>query len=553
MRQYDQRFSVVGVVLLVTLLGMSSPAQAFGPIATRADCGPNDRQEGGLQGQTTLAERFAPGEFRAYNCNLELVGQTVGEGVSPGFAITDKCAYVAQWRVSPPLTSALENPGLMVIDVSDPNNPKVTKYLQTPGMLRPSESLIVNLKRKLLIGQNLDTSSAYGNSLDVYDISDCLNPVLKFSGIIPGYIFHGGDFNADGTLLWGATGPVTRQKDPDIGDTLTALDISDPSRPKVVAKWRTDDPENLVRFHGVSVSDDGNTLYFTIGEHLYTRVNGKVVPSPNQGIGILDVSDVQARKSNPQITMIGKPYYWDDILHNQYVHPFEIDGHRYLWENRLDGVISNEAQIHTGDSGIRVGKSFRRPTESPEMACSAGKPAWGYVSIIDIENPATPKRVSALKLEVQDAKNCLATAYDPVYGHGYSPLNCNVDNYQDARMIVCSFAEGGVRVFDIRDVMHPKEIAYYKPAAVGDAPRPGSPYQTFRDISGSRSGALKFHSADGVSDTAFARDGKEIWITSFDGGFHVLRFSDRFMTKEKGLFARTDTCDGGLRTPHGCP
>ncbi|MBL8266410.1 MAG: hypothetical protein JNL55_08515, partial [Steroidobacter sp.] len=154
---------------------------------------------------------------------------------------------------------------------------------------------------------------------------------------------------------------------------------------------------------------------------------------------------------------------------------------------------------------------------------------------------------------VHEPKNCLATAHDPVFGHGYSPLYCEPDNYQDAKKMVCGFAEGGVRVFDVRDVKKPREIAYYKPPAVGNAPRAASPYQTFRDVPGITSRATKFHTADGVIYPGFARGGKEIWFTSFDNGFQVLRFSAALLAKEKELFAEPETCYGGLRPKHGCP
>lgn len=539
--------------LLVGLsLGRPAPALAFGPVATRATCGPADRTESGLQGQTTFVERFAPGERRAFNCNLELVGQYLGQGTGPGFAITDKCAYMTQWQVPPPLVSGLADPGTVVIDASDPAHPRPVAHIKTPGLMQPAESLILDLPRKLLIGQNLNKSAEYGPTLEIYDVSDCLHPALKFSGIIPGYIFHGGDFSPDGTILWGTTGPILRSEYPDMGDTISALDITDPSHPKVIARWRTTDPR-LVRFHGAAVSDDGNTLYFTIGYHTYAKVGGKVVASPGQGIGVLDVSEVQARKPNPRITLIGEPLFWSDIVHNQFIHPFAVKGHRYLWENRLDGVISNPAQIHVGDSGLSLGNAFKRPEASAEAACRQGKPAWGYVSIIDIQNPTHLRRVSAIKLQVQDARYCLATAYDPVFSHGYSPINCSVDDSQDARKMVCAVGESGVRVFDIRDIQHPREIAYYKPPAVGSAPRAASPYQTFRYPSGTTAVAKAFHSADAVADVAFAKGGREIWFTSFDNGFQVIRFSDALLKKERAVFSGMETCYGGLRPLHGCP
>jgi hypothetical protein len=102
-------------------------------------------------------------------------------------------------------------------------------------------------------------------------------------------------------------------------------------------------------------------------------------------------------------------------------------------------------------------------------------------------------------------------------------------------------------------VKHPREIGYYKPPAVGSAPRAASPYQTFRDVSQTTSKATRFHSGDAIAHVNFADGGKQVWFTSFDGGFQVVRFSDAFLSKEKALFADRKTCFNGLRPPHGCP
>src|SRR6266851_4410796 len=57
-----------------------------------AQCGPGERPETGLQGQTTLAERFSGDSTRAYNCNVELVGQFEGEGAGWDLGKFDVCA-----------------------------------------------------------------------------------------------------------------------------------------------------------------------------------------------------------------------------------------------------------------------------------------------------------------------------------------------------------------------------------------------------------------------------------------------------------------------------
>src|SRR4051794_17011200 len=75
-----------------------APAHAATPytgIMPRADCGPGDRIETGLQGQTTVAERQSGDSKTAYNCNLQLVGQAPGEGAEYQMTWSDNCAYYA--------------------------------------------------------------------------------------------------------------------------------------------------------------------------------------------------------------------------------------------------------------------------------------------------------------------------------------------------------------------------------------------------------------------------------------------------------------------------
>ena|SRR5215813_11190856 len=53
-----------------------------GPVP-KANCGRGDHTESGLQGKTTQEERFSGDSERAYNCNLELVGEYVPRGTVP--------------------------------------------------------------------------------------------------------------------------------------------------------------------------------------------------------------------------------------------------------------------------------------------------------------------------------------------------------------------------------------------------------------------------------------------------------------------------------------
>src|SRR5215469_3744924 len=73
--------AVATVGVLNPLVGTSIAfADSFPASVPKASCGPGDHTESGLQGETTVEERFSGDSERAFNCNLELVGRYRGEG-----------------------------------------------------------------------------------------------------------------------------------------------------------------------------------------------------------------------------------------------------------------------------------------------------------------------------------------------------------------------------------------------------------------------------------------------------------------------------------------
>src|SRR5689334_22320040 len=96
----------------------------------KATCGPTDHTESGLQGETTQQERFSGDSQRAYNCNLELVGQEPqdqfeGAYSQDGPAYDGNCAYYGTDNIN----ALQHHQGVTVIDASDPTHPIVTAYL----------------------------------------------------------------------------------------------------------------------------------------------------------------------------------------------------------------------------------------------------------------------------------------------------------------------------------------------------------------------------------------------------------------------------------------
>jgi len=93
-------------------------------------------------------------------------------------------------------------------------------------------------------------------------------------------------------------------------------------------------------------------------------------------------------------------------------------------------------------------------------------------------------------------------------------------------MLACTYQQAGLRVFDIRDPFHPKEIAYYKPPARGTAFLPGS------RLWGPGIDRTTEHTASRVRfrkqllGEQGEKDRGEIWFTGADNAFQIVRFTN---------------------------
>lgn len=482
----------VTLPLLLAISGQASagppprPVPWTGPVP-KAQCGPNDRTETGLQGQTTLAERQSGASQQAYNCNLELVGQFTGEGAEWQHAWFDQCAYYDTNN-----TPQQVHPGTVVVDVSDPQHPTATAYLDDPAFAEPWESLKVNKERKLLGGVQADDGAGLQPGFALYDVSsDCRQPRLLSSVLLApsGPRGHAGDFAPDGMTYYGTSTN---------GTSLYPIDISDPTNPQLITNWIP--PGGVGAPHDLSVSQDGTRIY--------VAQRGNNFPFKN-GLTIMDASDFQYRRPNPDFRFIGG-VYWEDGRNAQMPTQVRIKGRPYI--------------LFTDESGSMA---FDRMA-----ACAAGMPPYGFARLIDISDEKNPKVAAKLMLEVDDPATCTATLNDttnPTFR--YDSHYCTVDDPRNAKLAACAYFQAGVRVFDIRDPYHPKELAYYKPGAVGAAARPGSALAQFnpgpRDHDWSSSNS-RFVKIKGVN---------YLWITSQDNGFQVLKFTNHLKHLAPGLFS----------------
>jgi hypothetical protein len=110
--------------------------------------------------------------------------------------------------------------------------------------------------------------------------------------------------------------------------------------------------------------------------------------------------------------------------------------------------------------------------------CARGASPFGYPNIIDITNEKKPTIVAKLMLQVGEPANCMKPVNGPPdAGAGapeYSVERCVANRADNPTMLACTLHNAGLRVFDISDLLHAKEIAYYKPGAPRRAFLPGS-------------------------------------------------------------------------------
>ena len=426
----------------------------------KATCGPNDHPETGLQGQVPAALRASG--FQGFNCNLELVGQYKGDGASWQHAfIQDKAGHKCNYYDTSINTANRTALGTVVLDVSEPTSPHPTSYLTTQSMLDPWESLKVNERRQLL-GAEYSVNGRGTGQLDLYDLSsDCRNPQLLSSvltgspengdalALPEGQVLagHEGNFSPDG-LTWYSGDRGTPKK-------YTATDVSDATHPKLLGTWTLPQlTPTTVTTHGLTISDNGMRAYVSQAGILGSNVD-LLNAEPANGLLILDVSDFQKRLANPQFRLVGQLLWRDG---GQMQHPILI---------KIKGKPYVVAVDESGPGGLNPA--------GWQAACNAGVPVFNMARIIDIGDETKPKLVSRLMLETHDPMNCdkvlpdLAGLSSFTYGSHY----CSVDNKHNATTLACGYFNSGIRVFDIRDPVRPKEIAYFNPAGT-TTPSPGS-------------------------------------------------------------------------------
>ena len=195
--------------------------------------------ESGLQGQTLPQDD--PGSIlaRPYSKGVQVIGHDVIQGRDSNVQLTwvDHCAYVSSTGGPFPLLGTTKGDanltGVAVLDVSNPRRPMTVKLLRDNGSIAALETMhaITAPDRKVL------AAGAYGNGaggampndkpawLDIYDVSDCVQPKLMSEVIWPENA-HTVRVAPNGRRVYGTNlSPFTG------GGGIQVMDISDMAHP----------------------------------------------------------------------------------------------------------------------------------------------------------------------------------------------------------------------------------------------------------------------------------------------------------------------------------
>jgi len=479
-RRHAGRRLLAALVAVGSVAAGVTAAQTYGATSTfpsavpKATCGPGARPETSIQGRVP-SEDYRNGRLeKGYRCNTYAVAH---QGVTGGFKVqryTDSngntCAYYDSTAAFPKdILAGLAGPGLgvVVLDMNDPSRPRRTANLVTPAMLSPHESMLVNQRRGILAAVMGSPATQVG-IVEMYDVrTDCRHPKL-LSSTPAGILGHESGWAPDGRTFW-VTGAV---------GNLVAIDATDPTKPKqVFTKFG-------VIYHGLRLSADGRTMYVAeIGAPTSTQFS-------SGGLKILDVSEVQDRKPDPEVTVLSS-LSWREHSIPQAAEPFTRNGHHFLLE------ADEYANFNVTNPDLN----------QPDAPVGAAR-------IINVDDPRHPRVVSDNRLQVHQPWNRRGEqrkdpgAIIPV--QGYSAHYCSVPYRDNPRIAACSMNLSGLRLFDIRDLAHPKEVGYFN-RPVQPPANPLNPVAV---------------GGYAMSQNTWDVERRSVWYTDVNSGFHVVRLTN---------------------------
>ena len=402
---------------------------------------------GGVLLAVSLTRPPAPAAKPAPPGRLELVGKNplLDRGMNAALAVRGKYAYVGSRT-----DGSHPNSGVLVVDVSDPSQPRVVKQIGRPDEANPAESsreLRIWPEQNLLIVMNFQCDdvghaclgAAAGTvepTFRFYDIAGdhAADPKLVAAYHVPRTpheFFLWRDPERAGRALLYITTPFVSGAEIDKDRPhLLVTDISHAREGKFrdLVNWspRREGRWDEAGLHSLSVSRDGRRAYLADLEG---------------GFAMADTSDLADGAADPQIAQLTPP---ENTVHHQSpgAHSaLPIPGTHYA-------LIDDEVYGAAFGAGPLIGFNVLK-----------GCP-WGWARTIDVSDPARPREAADYKvLPWNDPERCSEVTPLQQNGASFSSHNPTVAG----RVLLITWHSAGLQAVSLEDPTHPSELAEYKP------------------------------------------------------------------------------------------
>ncbi len=311
------------------------------------------------------------------------------------------------------------HPGWSVIDVTDPAQPELVKFLEGPAntwtlQVQVADGLMVASLERPEEGWGHDLSKPSSEGVLLFDVSDPVDPKQLGHFATGGRGTHRNHYSG-GKYAYLAANPPGYH-----GNILVVLDVSDPENPVEASRWslpeqevsRNPEPEHVYYLHGPAYVL-GDTAYLSYGA---------------AGIVILDVSDVL------QPRLLGK-----------------------LAFPGLGSVLGVHSVVPVpGTSTVVVNSEALKEGEVEP---------FNYAFTVDVSDPSAPFVLGALPEPRPAPQTGLRSYFEK--GGRFGPHNQHHPQgehlYSSSRYVPVTYFNAGLRIYDIEDPRTPYEVGHFVP------------------------------------------------------------------------------------------
>ena len=442
-----RRAGVVQLLVVVLGLALGASASVSGPppaapdpfpsALAEPDCGPGALRETGRDGRVPSSD-YSSGRYKqGYRCNTDpglapgrhrrLQGGAVRRPGGPRLRVLRLDAALPQGH---PDAGGHGARGRRARH-DEPGRTREDRPAHLPAMLSPHESLLLNAKRGHPRGRARQPGDQRLGVLDLYDVQHRLPP--------PEAALEHADRRARPRER------VRARREDLLHHRHGRQHLPGRRRQRPDRSRRCCSRQYGVNYHGVRVSDDGRRSTSP------TSATPRPAASPAGDCGSSTSARSRTRKADPQVPVLSVADLARglDPAGGRAVHR---NGHQYLLE--FD-EYANYAR-----------RGRRRPRPAPRWA-----PRGSSTSRTRATRRWSPTSGSPCTSPRRARATSRTTPAPTARSRGTPPTTARCRRGPDPNLVACSMILSGLRIFDIRDVAHPKEVGYFnQPVAQGDNP-----------------------------------------------------------------------------------